>query len=81
MKLVKDNSSHHAQVPRKIDHWEVKILLGHKSIESTERCIHIEKMLYRTNEDAFTVKVVNTIEEATALLEVGFEFHVGTEGK
>ena len=63
------------------DPWHVKMLLGHKSIQSTETYIHIEKMLYENERnDQFTVKVADTVEEAIKLIEVGFEFHADIEG-
>jgi len=63
------------------DPWHVKTILGHKSIKSTETYIHIEQMLYQGDaNDQFTVKVANTMKEATKLMEVGFEFHCEIEG-
>ena len=57
------------------------MVLGHKSIKSTETYIHIEKMLYQeTNDDQFTVKVADTMEDAIKLMEVGFEYHAEIEG-
>jgi integrase len=63
------------------DPWHVKMILGHKSIKSTETYIHLEKMMYdgETN-DQFTVKVANTLEEAIKLMEVGFDYHAEVEG-
>ncbi len=63
------------------DPWHVKMILGHKSIKSTETYIHIEKMLYQGKaNDQFTVKVADTLEDAVKLMEVGFEFHAEIEG-
>jgi hypothetical protein len=56
------------------------MILGHKSITSTETCIHIEKMLYPETNDQFTVKVADTMDEAIKLMKVGFEFHAEIEG-
>ena len=57
------------------------MILGHKSIKSTETYIHLEKMLYEGEaNDQFTVKVANTMEEAIKLMEVGFEYHAEIEG-
>jgi hypothetical protein len=59
----------------------LKLILGHKSITSTETYIHIEKMLYQAQgNDQFTVKVADTLEDAVKLMEVGFEFHAEIEG-
>ncbi len=62
------------------DPWHVKMILGHKSIKSTETYIHLEKMLYQQPNDQFTVKVADTLEDAVKLMEVGFEFHAEIEG-
>ncbi|MCW4019182.1 MAG: tyrosine-type recombinase/integrase [Candidatus Bathyarchaeota archaeon] len=63
------------------DPWHVKLILGHKSITSTETYIHIEKMLYQNEEnDNYIVKVADTLEETIKLMEVGFEFHTEAEG-
>jgi integrase len=63
------------------DPWHVKMILGHKSITSTENYIHLEEMLYNGDaNDQFTVKVADTMEEAIKLMEVGFEFHAEIEG-
>ena len=56
------------------------MVLGHKSIKSTETYIHIEKMLYQETNDQFTVKVADTMEDAIKLMEVGFEYHAEIEG-
>jgi len=54
------------------DPWHVKMILGHKGIKSTETYIHIEKMIYQSKEnDQFTVKVADTLEDAVKLMEVG----------
>ena len=57
------------------DPWHVKEILGHKSIQSTEVYIHIERQLYQNGaNDEFTVKVAKTPQEITALIETGFEY-------
>jgi len=62
------------------DPWYVKMILGHKSIKSTETYIHLEKMLYQGKaNDQFIVKVADTLEEAIKLMEVGFEYHAEIE--
>jgi integrase len=62
------------------DPWHVKMILGHKSIKSTETYIHLEKMIYQESNDQFTVKVADALEDAVRLMEVGFEFHAEIEG-
>jgi hypothetical protein len=63
------------------DPWHVKQILGHKSIHSTENCIHLEQMLFQNGaNDEFHVKVANTPEEITELLETGFEY-IMTKGE
>ncbi|MCW3997563.1 MAG: site-specific integrase [Candidatus Bathyarchaeota archaeon] len=57
------------------DPWHVKEILGHKSIQSTEVYIQIEKQLYQNGfSDDFTVKVASTNQDITSLLETGFEY-------
>ena len=62
------------------DPWHVKTILGHKSISSTETYIHIEETMYLSQNDNFTVRLVNTLEEAIKLMEAGYEFHIEIEG-
>lgn len=58
------------------DRERVQIILGHKSSNSTETYVHIDKMLYLSNSnDGFIVKVCDDLNEAIKLMEVGFEFH------
>ena len=57
------------------DPWHVKEILGHKSIQSTEVYIHIEKQTYQNGtNDEFIVKVAKTREEITSLIEANFEY-------
>jgi integrase len=68
-------------------HWKVTALyhqtrdpycdkqfLGHKSLSSTEVYINIERTMFESACDEFTVKVTEKPEEIKALLETGFEF-------
>lgn len=58
------------------------MIFGHKSITSTETYIRFEKMIYLDNlNNLWTVKVAETLEEAIKLMDVGFEFHTGVEGR
>ena len=52
----------------------VKELLGHKSIENTMIYITIEKALFQTPSDEFYCKTASTIDEASKLIEAGFEY-------
>jgi hypothetical protein len=49
-------------------------LLGHKSLNSTEVYINIERTMFESACDDFTVKVTEKPEEIKALLETGFEY-------
>jgi hypothetical protein len=54
------------------------MILGHKSIKSTETYIHLEKMLYNGNSnDQFISKIALTAEEACKLVDIGFEYVTG----
>ena len=52
----------------------VKETLGHKDINNTLIYIHLEAAIFKTANDAFTVKTAKTLKEAEQLLEVGFEY-------
>jgi len=52
----------------------VKTVLGHKSIESTMVYINLEQALFLEQNDQYTCKTANTINEATQLIEAGFEY-------
>ncbi len=52
------------------DLFFVKEKLGHRSISSTMRYLHLIDWDY----DEFTVKIASSIEEFSKLLEVGFEY-------
>jgi integrase len=60
----------------------VKETLGHKSIESTQVYVHIERAIYQNNaSDDFHVRVATTKEEIIALLETGFEYVLTKDGQ
>jgi integrase len=60
------------------DPWHVKLILGHKSITSTETYIHYEQMIYQSEaNDQFITKVALNVEEACKLIDVGFEYVTG----
>jgi len=63
------------------DIFYVKELLGHKSIQSTQVYIHIERSLFlNVAPDDYHVKVARTPEEITQLLETGFEYVLQNDG-
>jgi integrase len=62
------------------DRERVQIILGHKSANSTETYIHIDKMLYLSDNEGFIVKVADTVEDAIPLLQSGFEYHCEIAG-
>jgi hypothetical protein len=51
----------------------VKNFLGHKRIENTLLYIQLAEVIFKEQNDEFTVKVAKTPEEACSLAEVGFE--------
>jgi len=59
----------------------VKKFLGHKTLQSTLIYIDLEKALFNTKNDEFTVKVADTLEEACQFAEMGFEKFDEFEGK
>jgi integrase len=52
----------------------VKQVLGHKSIDSTMLYINIEQALYLEESDEFTCKATKDTNEATKLIESGFQY-------
>lgn len=56
------------------DPYYVKDFLGHKSLNSTEIYINIERTMFESTSDEFTVKVTEKAEEIKTLLETGFEY-------
>lgn len=63
------------------DQKHVQMLLGHRSILSTDRYINIEHAVFNDVNDEFHVKIASTVDEATRLLEVGFEYIMDMDGK
>ncbi len=62
-----------------IDH--VRRRLGHRTIQATQIYVNMEQVLFSGKTDEYHVKAVSTVEEATALIEVGFEYVTEIEGK
>jgi hypothetical protein len=56
------------------DPYYVKDFLGHKELRNTEIYINIERAIFESSSDSFTVKVTADLEEVKSLLEVGFEY-------
>jgi site-specific recombinase XerC len=63
------------------DILHVKEILGHKNINNTLIYINLERAVFKTSNNEFTVKAVKTLEEACKLLEVGFEYVTEVDGK
>jgi len=63
------------------DVYHVKKLLGHKSLRSTEIYINLEQAVFDDIKDEYVVKVAATLDEASKLLEVGFEYVTDMDGK
>jgi len=55
----------------------VKKILGHKQIRSTLKYIDLETNIFTSTDDHFFAKVANNVQEACALIEVGFEYVTG----
>jgi integrase/recombinase XerD len=52
----------------------VKELLGHRRIDNTMLYISIEKSLFQYKNDEFYCKTASTVEEASKLIEAGFDY-------
>ncbi len=59
---------------RSKDPLYVKELLGHKKLDTTLLYIQVERALFQSGGDEFTVKIAKTPEEIQSLLAVGFEW-------
>ena len=59
----------------------VQQFLGHRFIENTQLYIQLDKKLFaNVPDDAFIIRAVQTVEEATKLGEVGFEPFIVIQG-
>jgi len=56
------------------DILHVKQLLGHKKIQSTMKYINLEAAIFTDRNDEFHSATAKTVEEASKLIEVGFEY-------
>jgi len=61
--------------------YHVKMLLGHKSLTSTEIYINLEQAIFNDANDEFHVTLASNLKEACRLLEVGFEYVTDMDGK
>jgi len=59
----------------------VQQLLGHKSINNTMIYINLERAIFKESNEEFTVRAVDTLEEACKIMEVGFEYVCDMDGK
>jgi integrase len=62
------------------DILHVQQVLGHRDLRNTLIYINLEKALFQNADDQYHVKVAQTLEEATKLLEVGFEYVTEMDG-
>jgi len=62
------------------DSLHVQQLLGHRDLRNTLIYINLEKALFQNADDEYHVKVAQTLDEATKLLEVGFEYVTDMDG-
>jgi integrase len=61
-----------------LDPWRVMLHLGHKKLDTTQH--YISGMKLQNGEEEYTCKTAKTIEEATALIEAGFQYVTEMEG-
>ena len=60
----------------------VKKILGHRNIQNTMKYIDMEHAIFNSHDnDQFTVKVAETVEEACELVEIGFEYVTDVDNK
>ena len=62
-----------------LDH--VRRLLGHRSILPKQIYINLERAIFSGTANEYHMKAVSTVEEATTLIEVGFEYVTEMDGK
>jgi integrase len=62
------------QYHKKPDLMHVQKLLGHRNILATQIYVNLDQALFGEANDEYYVKVAETIEEATKLLAVGYEY-------
>ena len=62
---------------KKPDPDYVRRRLVHKSLQSTQIYINMEQALFSTSSNEYHVKIAESVEQAMALIEVGFEYITG----
>jgi integrase len=62
------------QYHKKPELIHVQKLLGHRKILATQIYINLEQVLFKDGNDEYHVKVAETVEEATKLVSVGYEY-------
>jgi hypothetical protein len=55
-------------------------VLGHRDLRNILIYINLEKALFQNADDEYHVKIAQTLEEATKLLEVGFDYVTDMDG-
>lgn len=48
--------------------------LGHRSLQHTRKYVQLERAMFHSTDDSFICKVAGTTDEATELIELGFEY-------
>lgn len=63
------------------DPFQVQLFARHKDMKSTMRYIHLERTIYQVSDkDEWLVKAAKTVDEASELISVGFEYVTEVEG-
>ena len=55
------------------DPWYVEFL-GHTSLQHTRKYVVLEKALFASGSEDIVCKVAKSVDEATELIELGFQF-------
>lgn len=58
---------------RSRSYYHVQYILGHKNVKNTERYIRLADVIFKHGSDEFHVATARTPEEASKLIEAGFE--------
>ena len=56
------------------DPWYVMEFLGHRSLQHTRKYVLLERAIFHSTDDNFVCKVASTADEASELIELGFEY-------